>query len=719
MKLIKQLKFFIFIFIFFTQILLTNFANANGCGVSNRTVDGNGCTVTVISPITSTANDVDPQPDGSFLGVGIYSDGKTGLIINNSSNISITSTGTVNPYGIGILSSITASSVTSITNSGIITSTTTGAATGDGNSYGITNNGQIESTIGTINNSGTIEGVSTGYGTARGINNTSGTITSIINSGNIKATATVNSGKTASYGTYNGTALYNHGDLAGVDINNKKIALIGTITNRGVIDGTRIGISNNASAAYSEANITTITNTGTISTSITSVTSSTINGEADVTMAIIVQASGENSTATLTTLNNSGTIKTVASGTGAYGILVDTRGTITTINNSGTIQAGTSAIGISETGRIGTINLNKGSVLIGDIQSNSSSSYTLNMGVGAAKSYYVSTSGTGLFTVNDLDNRPVVKGSALAINIGSMEMAGENLYQKTANITDAIDRNVKNNKDTWVEPYYSESTRDSGGDSSQIRQFKNNKQGINAGFKVENSAKPLQVIFNVDQTKNNIDSSEHIINSDGVMIGLMAPTYTQYEGYDVSVKGLVGYANSKTDRKILDNTSSTGERTLTGEYDSYYAVVGSALSKNYNLDKDLNANLTLGVDLTSEFRDSYNENLYFKYNSLELIQLQPRIQSEFIKTTGKDSNVFLTAGVGAREVLSGKTQKYSMNNTGVSFTAPNSGDYYASLAVGTNMNVAANVNFYALVSAKMSEKDTETYSASIGLKGTF
>ena len=706
MKLFKQLSFFLIIFFFFTR---ASFAQV--------TVSANNQTVTVTSPITVTADDENPP---LILGVGIYNDGFTGLIINNSSNISITSTGTVNPYGIGILSSTSASSATSITNSGIITSTTTGAAVGDGNSYGITNNGATGATIGTITNSGTIEGVSTGSGTARGINNTSGTITSIINTGNILARAIESSGSTNPlYGTFNGTALYNHGDLAGTSGNNK-IALIGTITNSGVIDGTRIGISNTADQNFSESNITTINNTGTISTSITSVTGSTnVQGFTDATFAILVTASGTDSTSTLTTLNNSGTIKTIASGTGAYGILVNTSGTITTINNSGTIQAGTAAIAISTGGSIGTINLNKGSVLIGNITSNSSTSYTLNMGVGGAKSYYVSTSGTGLFTVNDLDNRPVVKGSALAINIGSMEMAGENLYQKTANITDAVDRNVKSNKDTWVEPYYSESTRDSGGNSSQIRQFKNNKQGVNAGFKVANSTTPLQVILNVDQTKNNIDSSEHVINGDSVMIGLATPSYTNYEGIDVSVKGLVGYANSKTDRKILDNTSSTGERILTGEYDSYYAVVGSALSKNYNLAKDLNNNITFGVDLTSEFRDSYSENLYFKYNSLNIVQLQPKIQSEFIKTTGKDSNVFLTAGVGAREILSGKTQKYSMNNTGVSFTAPNSGDYYASLAAGANINVAANVNFYTLVSAKMSEKDTETYQASIGLKGTF
>jgi hypothetical protein len=478
-----------------------------------------------------------------------------------------------------------------------------------------------------------------------------------------------------------------------------------TITTSGASDGVRNTLF---------GTITTFTNSGTIiggddGIQNTGTITSLINsGRITGTLGVFTSNSS-----TLITFTNTGT--TVGS---TYGFLMSGGGSTTNVINSGTISGTINAIRIANSGTV-NLTLNNGSVLIGDLHVNNTGTLNITSNVGASKSYAYTTAGDGTITLNDLNNRPAVKGSALAINIGSMETAGENLYQKTANITDAIDRNVKNNKDTWVEPYYSESTRDSGGNSSQIRQFKNNKQGVNAGFKVANSSTPLQAIFNVDQTKNNIDSSEHVINGDSMMIGLAAPSYAKYEGFDVSLKGLVGYANSKTDRKILDNTSSTGERTLTGEYDSYYAVVGSALSKNYNLDKDLNANLTLGVDLTSEFRDSYSENLYFKYNSLELIQLQPRIQSEFIKTTGKDSNVFLTAGVGAREVLSGKTQKYSMNNTGVSFTTPNSGDYYASLAAGTNMNVAANVNFYTLVSAKMSDRDTETYQASIGLKGTF
>ena len=691
MKLIKQLKLTSLILLIFLstntqQLFAADATISTATTLSLTLVDNDDLIVTTPGSITmSTATAVQNSGDNttlnnsgtitsSFAGASstiLLDASKTMLSLTNSGTIS--SSASDNTFGAIHLSAT--SVLTTLTNTGTITS----------NQDAIVVNG----TITTLTNSLTISGGTSplvGNG-ENGINiSSSGLISNLTNSGEIIGQRDgIDQLGTITLLTNSGTIRATSFDGINNDDPGAGEATISTINNSGTIRGNRHGIGQD------DGLITTLTNTGSII--------------GDTNAGVYSGASGN----IITINNNSGTISGAL-----YGIR-NNGGSLTTINNSGTISGGTNSI--LNTGTLGTINLNKGSVLIGTISS--TGNYTLNMNVGGSKSYFVSTEGAGTITLNDLNNRPVVQGSALAINIGSMEMAGENLYQKTANITDAVDRNVKNNKDTWVEPYYSESTRDSGGDSSQIRQFKNNKQGINAGFKVENSAKPLQVIFNVDQTKNNIDSSEHIINSDGVMIGLVAPSYAKYEGFDVSVKGLVGYANSKTDRKILDNTTTTGSRTLTGEYDSYYAVVGSALSKNYNLDKDLNANLTLGVDLTSEFRDSYSENLYFKYNSLDLVQLQPRIQSEFIKTTGKDSNVFLTAGVGAREVLSGKTQKYSMNNTGVSFTAPNSGDYYASLAVGTNMNVAANVNFYTLVSAKMSEKDTETYQASIGLKGTF
>ena len=629
--------------------------------------------------------------------------------IANSGTISFTGSGKASINGIYI----TGSSNT-ISNLNTINGTSTHS--NDGYAYGIYDNSSLGGGGNTILNTNLISVTAASVGW--GIYNTNATNEQITNSGTINVG--VSSSSSSGYGIESrgsDAVLTNSGTITAKGTSNARgiisYASGAIITNTGVITatgGTFIGYGiDNLGSNLTFSNSGTLIGTSTSSdgvgfrdrTGAAITNSGTISGTSTSGIGYGIRLTGNNATITNT---STGTITGLTAG-------ISNSGTGITITNSGTITGGTSSI---ENSGVINLTLNQGSKLIGTITNSGTLNITSN--VGASKSYAYSGTVTSL---TDSNNRPSALGSAAAINIGSMEVSGENLYQKTANITDAIDRNVKNNKDTWVEPYYSESTRDSGGDSSQIRQFKNNKQGVNAGFKVENSATPLQVIFNVDQTKNNIDSSEHIINSDGVMIGLMAPAYTQYEGFDISLKGLVGYANSKTNRKILDNTSSTGERTVTGDYDSYYAVVGSALSKNYSLDKDLNANLILGVDLTSEFRDSYSENLYFKYNSLDLVQLQPRIQSEFIKTTGKDSNVFLTAGVGAREVLSGKTQKYSMNNTGVSFTTPNSGDYYASLAAGTNMNVAANVNFYALVSAKMSEKDTETYQASLGLKGTF
>ena len=682
----------------FTSLIFTRVSFAG------TIVGANDTTLTITSPITSTAVDT----DNNDLGRGIYIDGFTGIIIDNSSIFTITGTGTVNPYGIGILSTSLASSVTSITNSGTITVTTSGTTTdpADGNAYGIFNNGYTGSVISTITNSGTIAGVSTGVGTARGINNTSGTITSIINTGNITATAAESSGGTT-YGTYNGTAIYNHGDLVGSSGSNK-VALIGTITNSGVIEGTRTAINNNASANYSEANITTITNTGTISTSITSVTSATIDGEVDTTTAINVGASGTDSTATLTTLNNSGTIKTVATGTGAYGVIASDGGTIATINNSGTIQAGTASIGIAATGVIGTINLNEGSVLIGDIMSYSSTSYTLNMDVGAAKSYYVATSGTGSFTVNDLDSRPVVAGSAYAINIGSMEMAGENLFQKTTVITDAIDRNVGLTKEVWVEPYYSE-----------IRKFNNKKQGFTAGWKKENTKIPVEVVLNFDQTESNIDSGEYKTLSNGLMLGLVAPNFSTAGNSDVSVKGLVGFSKSDTDRKLLDSTSSTGERVLTGDYYSLFSSLGATLSNNIFLSEFSLLNIKLGADINTEIRDSYKENLYFKYDRLALVQVQPRVEADLKIGFSERSNIFFNAGIEAREVISGQTQDYSMGGTKVSYKTATPGDVYASVSTGANINIVGNVDFYVVASARSSNQDTRTYQANAGIRGQF
>ena len=259
------------------------------------------------------------------------------------------------------------------------------------------------------------------------------------------------------------TELDNKGTLSTTGaLNNHAIKLntgvsMDSLTNSGVISHTGANTGFSAIFVTCCGTLSTLTNSGQISSnqsalSISSNTTTIINsGEITSDKESIFVWNG----ADVTNLTNSGTITSSSDD----GIQVKANSSIVNLTNSGTIS-GINSISILNTGTIGSINLNKGSILIGTI--NSSTDTTLNMNVGASKSYAYQTSGSGTITLNDLNSRPAISGSAYAVNIGSMEMAGENLYQKTSNIIDAVDDNI-NTKETWVLPYYSESNRDAGG----------------------------------------------------------------------------------------------------------------------------------------------------------------------------------------------------------------------------------------------------------------
>ena len=617
--------------------------------------------------ISATANITNLNNSGTITAGNQYA-----LYFSTSNSGSITNSGTISAslnYGIANFNgSATGSTISSITNSGTISA---------GTDYAIhnSNNGSAGSTITSITNSGTISA-----GTSYGIFNTTSwtgpaTISSITNTGTI-------SSNTSAIENFNYTS--------------SGITTITEITNSGTISAQSNTIRNYKTSGTGNSLIDKITNSG----SITATTGSAIYNSS-------TNVSGGSGTAKISNLINTGTIKS----TSGIGIENLANAEITNLTNSGIISGSTYSI--SNAGTLGTVNLNEGSVLIGRI--NSSTSYNLVINVGASKSYAFATSGVGAITLSDLDNRPQVSGSAYAINIGSMEMASENLYQKTSNIIDAVDRNL--NKNSYIEPYYTEANRNSLGDSSEVRNFKNNRQGVNAGFNLENTN--TQFLLNIEQSKINIDTDEHIINSDGFIIGLVNSKYAKTNDFDVSLKALAGYSNSKTDRRILDNTSSTGSRVLTGEYDSFYGVLGTSLSKNYIHDQNLKSNLLIGLDLSSEFRSSFNESLYYKYSGLSLIQLQPKISTEITKTFDKDSSIFLKVGAEGREIISGRNQNYQMNNTNVSYQTTNPSDIYGVLSLGSNINLSHNLKLYAVATARLSDQNTESYNGSFGLKGSF
>lgn len=290
-------------------------------------------------------------PDGSNAAgsIGISNDGTITTLTNNATilgdHVAVRNSG----------------SIETLTNN-------SGAFIGGGSTaYGIENT-DLYSTIGTINNFGTITGLSAAIDSAGSIglinNSSTGIISAsihVISSSTI--TAITNSGTISSTGTYR--AIHNEGTIGSITNNSTgtisgrdqaivNYSNIGTLENAGII---RVTTPGNAIENDSGATITTLTNSRYIGTSDgTSYdggdrgisNSGTISTLTNTSSGVIMGTNyGLSNSGTVTTLSNSGTIR----GNNASGIF--NSGNIVAINNSGTISGG--ANGISQAGTIGTL----------------------------------------------------------------------------------------------------------------------------------------------------------------------------------------------------------------------------------------------------------------------------------------------------------------------------------------------------------------------------
>ncbi|MDD2160967.1 autotransporter domain-containing protein [Pseudomonas sp. MIL19] len=169
------------------------------------------------------------------LGV-IISGGLEGMFINNSTITTLDNSGTIEGAEIGLYNT-TSSNITTLDNSGTIS----------GTFYGLFNTSS--SNITTLDNSGTIEGAEIGLA------NNQSTITTLDNSGTISGTY---------YGLFNNqstiTTLNNSGTLSGsTGLSNEQESTITTLNNNGTISGSSTGLASDF------ATITTLNNNGTIS----------------------------------------------------------------------------------------------------------------------------------------------------------------------------------------------------------------------------------------------------------------------------------------------------------------------------------------------------------------------------------------------------------------------------------------------------------------------
>jgi hypothetical protein len=516
--------------------------------------------------------------------------------------------------------------------------------------------------------------------------------------------------------------IYSFGESATI-INTGKITPFGDWSYGIISTGTSAVITNSGNITangqqfgygiFSTGASATISNTGTISTR--GITSTGVMGY------------GIYSEGSSATINNSGTITTngLLNSNGIYSI-----GESTTITNSGTIRAigaNAAAIYLAYIAHNNTVNILKGSVIIGDVYADSAViGARLNINLGAGVSYAYSV--TGPWTVTDLDNRPMVTGSAYAAGIGAQETAAQMLYQRTSSINSALDRRLKSyasdevdNQPYWLDVYYSEVTRNSAGNYSTRTAFSNFNYGITAGFKLPIEVTPLELVVNVAQSDLNIDHSNQKVDSTSLMAGILAPNITDVLGAKLSAKALVGYADHDGDRKVMTNSLLyDGSRQIKSDYNSVYGFVGAALTKLYPITDRLTADLLLGLDLNAQRIQSYKESDYFAWESRTLTQLQSRIQAGLDYSFNENkASVFAHIGAENRNLIGGATQDYSINNMNVSFSTSNKNDTYLTAQLGFKAQLEKRVSLFGVVNTFHSADSVNSVSGSIGLKADF
>jgi hypothetical protein len=705
-----------------TGNITTTAASAYGIYANNS---GTNSTTTV-----NMTGNIETNGAGAF---GIYLYDISGT--NNTNTVNMTgniSTNLANAYGIYLRNN-------SGTNNTDIVNMTGNITTSGVSAYGIylrnnsgTNNTNIVNMTGNITTNSVYYGI---YLTNSGTSNSNfvnmtGNITTngsvgiaLYNDLGTNNTNTVNmTGNITTSGPYNGNGAF------GVSLLNSGTSSTNTFNMTG-------DITTSSYAAYgiyltnsdsSNTSTNTVNMTGNITTSFAYAHSVVLTNSG-------TSSSNTVSTSSSNTVNMTGNIAT--SGSGASGIyLYNSAGTnnTNTVNIAGRISAtGSNSYAIdsfsSDSTSSNTVQLNKGSSVIGGIYGGGtySANNFLKLNLGAGASYSFATTG---FTVQDLNGRPMVTGSAHAAGVGNVTTASQSLYERTSQITQSLDDRLRTydakqntSQDFWINTYYSDSSRGGQGLSGSNLSFNQYRSGITAGFNVKNSYTPTELIVNYEHGKLNIDEGNQGISSNSVMAGALFPDIKKLLTGTLSAKAMVGYSDFSGDRKVLTNdVAFNGSRNVTASYQSSHLTIGSAWTKTlYQTDKMILDTL-VGIDLNTQHINSYSESDLFKWNGRTINQLQERVTLGMeMKPLVKPLTLFGRVGIERRDLISGENQNYAINNTAVSYNDSNQRNTYATLNAGAYYPLTPTVKAYAQVRYYDSTKDIDSLSGSIGISGQF
>ena len=486
----------------------------------------------------------------------------------------------------------------------------------------------------------------------------------------------------------------------GPDSNNNTTTVVGNISTTG----------QNADAVYlrTGSNNNTINITGNITTT------------GDESRGIRLVSNSDNNTINLT-----GDITTT--GSSAHGLhLVSSDSN--TVNITGGISAtGSNAYAIyadsSADNNIINLTLNRGDRLVGGIY-NDGSGNTLNITLNSGRtgSYIYTSSGSTDLTWNITDSsKPVINGSAKSRGIADIDDAGNKLYQRFNPISRATSSQHKRiamghaRNDFWIDGYYSDSDR-----TTSYKELNHKTRGLTVGFNVSGDRQlPLDLIVNFENSNTGYGQSDQSIDTNSVMAGLFYPKLIQAFNGSLALKFLTGVADNESDIKVLNNTASSGQETVTEDYTSYYVMVGGEWLQPLYQGENIHHDIYLGLDVMHEKINSHSSSSYFYMSDRDITQLNSSIHYGFsLNSDDKKLLIRAKAGLEQTDMLEGEYQYYKIDGTATRFKGDERNTYMTA-SLGADYKFTDNARAYFNVHKLNSSDDIDGTSGNVGFIYTF
>jgi len=400
-----------------------------------------------------------------------------------------------------------------------------------------------------------------------------------------------------------------------------------------------------------------------------------------------------------------------------------------TINLTGSLSAtgaGSYAIYAHSTSDNNTITFNQGSQIIGGLY-NDGTNNTLKLNLGAGRSYALETTGSSSWTIEDLNNRPMVTGSAYGIGVGNMETQGHEMYQRTYQVNQTLQQrqlaNYKGNATPyWINSYYNESSRSGSSNlSSNNLQFSNHRSGVNLGYRVTQYEQPIELLFNYENSSMNHDDFNHQISSDSMMVGVLMPNIQHIAGGELSVNAMLGISDFRGNRQVMTNSAGySGMRTIGSDYQAKHYVVGAGWLKALFKGEMLQTYLNIGADINHQRMESYREEAYYKFDSRDITQLQTRMTlATDVQPFNNQLNINVNLGVENRNMIAGTQQGLSLNNTKSGYSHMNQSNTYLTSSLNISYPFTNTILAYAGYQYFDSGDDIKMSSGQIGVSGSF